>query len=482
MICGNEKTPNLLVGQKSACRLDFLPAKTGKAEQDWLDAAKLVRERMPKIHSHYYDNRLLYAIHCDEPTWEKPKATFEQAEKLIRDFAILTDYCPQVAHLWGWQYRGKDTGYPAVAEVNQRIGGYDGLMRLLEAGPKYKCTVTFSDNYDDGYKSSPAWDPDIVARRPDGELWISRNWTGEVSFVLGLANYVAKGSALERVRFTCEHYQLRETTHVDVLSYFPIRNDWNRAHPASGFKNFEARSKIVDEFAKYGVDLSSEALRYPFIGKISAVGYMPTPHPCPFGGKPIPLLPLIYRKSADWGRDGGHTGGMAEAMLHMLFYNTRDYLWRRDETDAREITDRFYVYMLPWFKLHDRNIETFRREGDRTMIGLEGNSMVDLDWGKERYSVTLDGSEIARDLNTTCPLDAGRVAFYSIPGQELSYPMPAGWEPSGAVAIALSLDKSEEVPVKLDGGRITVSTPPRRPVIVYRDAEEGRRRLQQGTT
>jgi hypothetical protein len=39
--------------------------------------------------------------------------------------------------------------------------------------------VTFSDNYDDAYKSSPAWDPKIMARRPDGQLWLSRNWTGE---------------------------------------------------------------------------------------------------------------------------------------------------------------------------------------------------------------------------------------------------------------------------------------------------------------
>jgi len=35
---------------------------------------------------------------------------------------------------------------------------------------KSNCNVTFSDNYDDAYKSSPAWDPKLIARRPDGDF------------------------------------------------------------------------------------------------------------------------------------------------------------------------------------------------------------------------------------------------------------------------------------------------------------------------
>ncbi|MGH3632165.1 MAG: endo-alpha-N-acetylgalactosaminidase family protein, partial [Sciscionella sp.] len=267
--CGNEKTPNLLVGQKSTCRLDFIIPVPGKSTVDWLDGARVVRSRMPAIPTHYYDGKFVYGIRCDQPKFEKPSATFEQCGQIIRDVAALTGRSPQIAHLWGWQYRGKDTGYPAVAEVNQRIGGFAGLEKLLAEGPENRCLVTFSDNYDDAYRSSPAWDPAIIARRPDGGLWESRNWTGENSYVLGLAIYMA-GPGPERVRYTCKHYGLRETIHVDVLSYFTIRNDWDPEHSASGIKNLtEGRYRVIEEFKKYGVDVSSEAMRYGAIGKIS---------------------------------------------------------------------------------------------------------------------------------------------------------------------------------------------------------------------
>src|SRR4029077_1347740 len=199
------------------------------------------------------------------------------------------------------QYRGKDTGYPAVREVNQRIGGYDAMMNLMQKANAYTCIATRSYNYDDAYRSSPAWDPKIIARRPDGELWESRNWTGENSYIIGLAKYMA-GPGMERIRYTCERYKLPKTTHVDVLSYFSIRNDWDHEHPASGIKNLqEGRYKVLDEFKKCGLDIVSEQLRYAFIGKNSVNDNGPTGGPSPFGGDVIPLAATIYRRSAIWG-------------------------------------------------------------------------------------------------------------------------------------------------------------------------------------
>lgn len=132
-------------------------------------------------------------------------------------------------------------------------------------------------------------------RRPDGELWQSRNWTGENSFILGMAKYVA-ASALDRVRFTCDRYRLGETTHVDVLSYYPIRNDWDPTHPAIGTKNLEARYRIIEEFNRHGVDVSSEALRYAFLGTINSFWYMTGPGQDPFGGHAVPMVSTIYRR------------------------------------------------------------------------------------------------------------------------------------------------------------------------------------------
>jgi hypothetical protein len=466
---GNKKTPNMLIGQKSACRLDFITQS--KANATWLDGAKLVRQRMPLIPTHYYDDKLVYGIHCDEPKYERPPATFQQCEKLIRDVALLTDNAAQVVHLWGWQYRGKDTGYPAVAEVNKRVGSYEELMQLMQDARSSNCNVTFSDNYDDAYRSSPAWDPGLIAKRPDGELWESRNWTGENSYIMGLAKYM-QGPGVDRVRYTCERYKLRETAHVDVLSYYSIRNDWDHEKPASGVKNLvEGRYRVMEEFAKRGVDVSSEALRYAFVGKMSYYWHMPTPSPCPFGGKPIPLLPMIYRQSAIWG-DWGRNREYPAHLLNMLFYNACPHLSITTSSSPAEITDLFYLMMVPWFKLQSRNIESFLRQDERTLIGLQGNSEIDLDWQNKTYKVTIDGVEVARDGSTFCPLDDHRLSFYSLAAKDLTALLPKGWNPASITARVLTKGGSQDVPMAVEGGRVRVTVPAQQPVIVYRDHKE----------
>lgn len=466
--CGNRQSPNILVGQESSCRLDFLAAPDAPPPVTWLDGAKFVRKRMPPIPNHLYDNAFVYGIRCDEPKFPQPSATFAQCEQLIRQIAELTDYSPQIVHLWGWQYRGKDTGYPAVAEVDQRIGGYDAMMNLMQKAREYNCVATLSDNYDDAYRSSPAWDEKIIARRPDGELWESRNWTGENSYIVGLAKYMA-GPGMERVRYTCERYKLPQTTHIDVLSYFSIRNDWDREHPASGIKNLEqGRYKVLEEFARRGVDVSSEALRYAFIGKISSFWYMTGPGSCPFGGSPIPMLPTIYRKSALWGQSG-RTNGIEDRVMKMLFYNGCAHAIVRADVSLDEALDTFYLVMVPWFQLHSRNIESFRRDGERTVIGLEGNAGIEIDWAAKTYSASLDEANILSGTSTFCPLGQDRIAFYSVSSGQLSARLPAGWQAEQIRGAKLSASGPLEFQPSVSSGQIQIAVDARQPVMVYRD-------------
>jgi hypothetical protein len=463
---GNAQTPNLLVGQRPLCRLDFSAAGGQDGVVDWLDGAKLVRARMPEIPTHYYDDKFMYMVMSDSPGFPKPRMTFDQTAKAVQQLANLTAYAPQALYLWGWQYRGKDTGYPAVAQVNTRLGGYDGLMKLMAQGRRVNANVSLSDNYDDAYQSSPAWDPAMIARRPDGELWQSRAWTGEASYIMGLAKYMA-GPGPERIQYSCKQYGLQNTYLIDVLSYYPIRNDWDPQHPASGIQNlFEGRYKVLDGFKKCGVDVISEQLRYAYIGKMAVNDNGPMSGASPFGGDPIPLAATIYRRSAIWGLRGFSSTKTPE--LDTFFWNGHEFP-SISSASTDHLVDFYYGILIPWFQVHYRNVETFRREGDHTLIGLEGNSSIDLDWKNNLYKVTVNGVEVARDGDTTCPAGADRIAFYSKTGKELSAPLPSGWNAGGAVAMALYADKAEEIPVSASGGKLTLSAPARRPVMVFRD-------------
>lgn len=474
LVAGNERTPNLLAEQRPIARLDLAGDYDHDGAVDWLDGAKIVRARMPPIPTHYYDDRLPYMVHVDEPRWPAPRMNFEQTGKLVRQMAMLTAYAPQDVYLWGWQFRGKDTGYPAVNIVNARAGGYDGLKKLIAYGRTVNANVSFSDNYDDAYKSSPAWDPRYIARQPDGELWESRNWTGETSYILSLAKYMA-GPGTDRVRYTCKQYPVQDTYLIDVLSYYPIRNDWDPEHPASGIKNLtEGRYKILDEFHKCGLDIVSEQLRYAFVGKNSVNDNGPTGGPSPFGGEPIPLAATIYRRSAIWGLSGRAWRQAPE--IYSLFYNGHEFFGGPETPE--HLAAFYYSMMIPWYQVHYRDVESYRREGDRTVIGLAGNSTIDVDWKNNRYTVAVDGVEIAKDGDTFCPVGNDRVAFYSKNGGRLSAPLPAGWDAQGIAALALYPDRAEEVPVSEKAGKLTVDAPAGRPIMVFRDGAAARKKME----
>ncbi len=463
--CGTPATPNLLIEQTSACRLDFVPA--GARGLTWLDGAKLVRRRMPAMPTQMYEGRLLYNLFCDSPRLAVPAATFVECETLLAQVAALTDRTPQIAALWGWQFKGKDTGYPDISIVNARLGGYAGLVRLMERAPSHNAIATLADNYDDAYRSSPEWNAAMIARRPDGHLWRSRAWTGEHSYILGLAKYMA-GPGSERVRTTCARYPLHGTTHIDVLSYFALRNDWDREHPASGIKNLrDGRYQVVDLFRQHGVDVSSEALRYSFIGKITAYNYAQEHRegqPEVFGGEAIPLLPTVYRKSAIWGQSGSQAAWRSLA-LRTFFYNGCGRPWIRGRRDLRRLVDYFYLLFLPWSKIHALDLEAYEREGFASRLEFEGGSEVWLDWKNQRYAVRWQGNEIARDLATFCPLDERRMAFYALTARELQAPKPAQWR--GTLrARRLTPAGPQPYSIPLEGETLRVFVPARQPVIV----------------
>ena len=476
--CGNQNTPNLRVDQASSCRLDFLPVN-GDPAKAWIAAGKLVRSRMPEIPTHFYDDKYVYGIHCDAP--DNPQtATFDQCREIVDQVAALTDNAPQVVHLWGWQFRGKDTGYPAVNVVDDRIGGYDSMMRLMEHGPSVNAVITLSDNYDDAYRSSPAWNDALIARRPDGELWKSRAWTGEESYILGLAKYMA-GPGPDRVRYTCERYRLKHTTHVDVLSYYAIRNDWDPEHPASGIRNLvDGRYKVLEGFKARGVDVSSEALRYPMIGHISCYWYLTGPDPCPFGGQPIPLVPLIYGNSAIWGLSGPGARGDADTVrIRERFYGAAPHSTTRYGADPGTFLDAWYLGMVPFFALRGRTVENFESDGDTTRLHLEGGALIESNLKAKTIRIALDGTNVLENDAVFCPVmlagaPATKIACYAIAPRAVTVPLPSDWNPSEVAAVALYPDRREKVSITQSGQSVSLQLSARQPVMLYRNAADGR--------
>lgn len=232
---GNANTPNLPVGQTPRCRLDFAGDYDRNGTVDWLDGAKIVAARMPPMSSTYYNDKFVYLVGGKYKPEKEPRTTFAQSGQLIKDIAMLTDFAPQVPLLGGWVYDGQDTGFPSEDSVNESLGGAEGLKHLMEEAPKYNANVSFNTNYDDAYKSSPVFDTAFIARRPDGQIWRSRDWAGEYSYITGMAKYMDKWG-MQRISYMMDRYKIHDALLIDAMSWHSIRNDWDRNYPASGYK------------------------------------------------------------------------------------------------------------------------------------------------------------------------------------------------------------------------------------------------------
>ena len=461
-VCGTGETPNLLVGQASQCRFDFYQVQDSTVP--WFPAALLLRSRMPRTPTDYFDDKFLYMIAGRNKTDPGPHTTFAQSQQLIREIARLTDYAPQVAYISGWVYDGQDTGYPSEDVVNKSLGTYEQLMQMMEDSRAWNANVSVNVNYDDAYKSSPEFDLSFIAREPNGTAWKSRAWDGEDSYVVGMAKYVQGGWAMKRIDAMMARYKLHKAMLIDALSWFTIRNDWDSAHPASGYKNLvEGKWVVIEEFRKRGVDVCSEQFRYPMLGKLALSVDGPEPRPSPLGGEQIPLTAIVYRKSTIFGSSGGGT----LRVQRDLFWNSRPGVWYEHKTDRKNITDYYYLVVLPYNKVHSLDVESYSTSGTERTLHLESQSTITISTMGRDYKVVYNSVTIAENESTTCPIDQNRIAFYSRSGGRLEYPMPLQWNSSEVTARRLDVDESQLYAVHVEAGKIKVEVPAQVPVMVY---------------
>jgi hypothetical protein len=466
-VCGNADTPNLLVEQPSSSRFDFFCC--ANASQPWLVGAKILRARVPPNPTNYFSDRFLYILAGKNKTMPMPRTTFAQSKQIVQDVALLTDSAPQTVFISGWAYDGQDTGFPSEDKINASLGTYEELRDLIESAKILNANVTLNVNYDDAYKSSPIFNEAFIARRPDDKLWKSRAWDGEDSYIVGMAKFVEGGWASRRIAYTMDRYKIDNSLLIDAMSWFAIRNDWDRQHPASGYKNLlDGKYKIIEQFHARKVAVTSEQLRYPFVGRLSVTMDGPGKSSCPFGGEAIPLIAAVYRGAATWGTNAG----LGNDPGSQLLWNTRSGLWFEADSDRTKMAEFYYLVVLPYAKLHALAMEGYESSGSTLRVELERNSHVELDTRSGSYSATYDGIEIARDHATFCAIDEHRIAFYSSTPRRLTYPLPLGWQADRICARVLSLEGRKSHQARCVDTVISVHVEAAQPVIVYSD--EGR--------
>jgi hypothetical protein len=143
---------------------------------------------------HEYDQMLVYKIAVDYcPTSSMPPLDAARALDVIRRIDNLTRGIPKIVYLVGWQYRGHDTGYPALDKVNEHLRrpedatALDSLRWLMREGPKANTLVSLHVNFSDCYIDDNPLGPyyrerDIIVRNGDGTYRQGYQWCDHMAY------------------------------------------------------------------------------------------------------------------------------------------------------------------------------------------------------------------------------------------------------------------------------------------------------------
>ena len=147
---------------------------------NWMEAALWHRDHMRTPSDTYEPRTITYNVILDwvkpvkEPPvgYAPPITSFAETLEIVRSVAKVTGNARQRVTLVGWQFMGHDTGYPALNQVNKRVGGLAELQKLVKDAAKYNASIEYHINLDDAYPDSPLFDPSVLQFNREGKPYV----------------------------------------------------------------------------------------------------------------------------------------------------------------------------------------------------------------------------------------------------------------------------------------------------------------------
>jgi len=421
-------------------RVALLTDYSGDGAVDWKDGAAWIRDRLPggiPLHQEYtrYNNG----------------EDFEKFIPTVRRIFYITDGRPQICLHAAWQYWGWDSEYPAYMEPNDELGGREGLYKLMQAVRPYGCVVTLIHNFDDAYLDSPAWDPDIICRRPDGSLWDATWWTGGKSYIISQYKHVKKGTVFDCINGLVAQ-GLEKQILSDVMSAVPKRESYDKDDPHDGLENLVlGKYRIIEELRKRDIYMNSETVTYPFVGKIMGAHSMPlgisdNPEEVPLG--PFVLHGKMSYQVWDWGPQSLLAGTDNECGFEL---------------------DQLYLWSMVLERYATKPMTDYQRGGGvfRTRFGRD--TYVEWDKNKREIRVVVDGRLIHDGNSSLFPKKTpGVFLAYTRTGKPMVYSKPKRWTDEKELLVLEITDQGparrvENKYVKFEGDDLHIAIPARRP-------------------
>ncbi|MGA2974604.1 MAG: endo-alpha-N-acetylgalactosaminidase family protein [Spirochaetia bacterium] len=461
------RAPHLqfVVHSPSRVRIALLATDQDDPNTGWIPAARALHTQTRNLHPDRYAGRFVYKVFVGKPG-SPAEVPFDAVIDGVRRRFHLFDGAGQVCYLIGFQHEGHDSGYPDVFTVNEAAGGAEKLTRIIAEASTYNTTMSFHDNYDDAYQSSPAWDPRDIAVDSRGELLRGGTWNGIQAYWISLPKYV-RDKALTRIRRTLAQYPVRDTYHLDVLTASVFRPDFDPACPSDKNDDLAARKRLVDLFRAEGIDVTSEGCGLPFLETFRYFWDLPRPGASVYeGDEPIPLAPFIAHGTVGYGGSEADRYGIVEGLFCGAFHS-KDFTFHTTEA---EMLDAFYLLHVPLNPLRGKAMVDYKEQGALRKITYEGGDTVEVDFQRCGHRVTIGGNVLVEDFISFAPgpKSGTYLAYISLLSEMGTrhghgpWPCPREWRGAKELrAIALTPSGEGEtcfIPV-LENGTISLDLP-----------------------
>lgn len=417
-----------------SAKLTILADYDQDGDIDWIDGAKFLRNQVKAVPDPRYVSSWITKV----VRYESDKNIFDQLntiEKLYhltdhnKIYGYLVGYNPKIFSIFGTE-----------GDLDPQWASLDDLKQVFETAQKsYNTFLSFNDVYLDYYPGTPRYDPDLRVVNPDGEFvggWPLPDYSA--AYKADPYEYALQ-VGLQRVGDTMSLYPIKESHHIDAFHFRPDK-DHSLASPSSHEKNRRGIKLIIDEFNKYGVDITAEGLTGFFVGPGTG-WFLDTPRileddNLPWSGaEPIPLIEFIYHGKTLYGlyEDIYYDDGLSPEQLYIYTFLEPLLLGASSashitftEPDDLEL-DKFYLIDLPWMALNRRFMQDYVANGSYRKITYDNNTFVEINYDSNTYTVKVDGKIIGQNYTTFFPKNRNTYLIFSRFAKRLNYPLPHRW-------------------------------------------------------
>ncbi len=404
-------------------RIALLADYNGDGRIDWADAAAWEGDNTYH-HNPLYHEAIIYKLWLDSLFWERPRLTFADCLPLIQRLHRISGGVKQIIHLFGWQNRGHDTGFPCHNEFNPRMGSRKDLIQLIEQARDFNCIVSLHANLrrllprQRRIRSESA---QPRSRRPESVvLQHDRQRPPTYSINHTLAN--ESGYNEYRIEQMVQNLPLRESIHLDA--HRPYNEVWleDGTFISAECEIQRGMIPIWESFNRRGLDLSVEGTASEKRGLYTWAWIQPDFHHPYMTMLTHGRLPGVWRggmpRDCPRTRIEGHALGLSVAQLD-----------HPNQTEA-EITAQFYLDWM-YAEILKRKKMTAYRIGDWN-IGIEAEyadeTRVTAGIGTVTLEAWYEGIPIARGDDRFLPWREDTIFVFSLKGGSQEWTLPKSWD------------------------------------------------------